>query len=86
MSSAPTTASVTASARPRPGRGGQPESSRLERMVAIANPLMSRLTTVDAPVCVLATLDGYGIRYLAVSALDPGDVRVPRVDDRSMLH
>ncbi|MET0965093.1 MAG: IclR family transcriptional regulator [Nakamurella sp.] len=66
--------------------GGQPESSRLDRMIAVANPLMGRLTTVDAPVCVLATLDGYGIRYLAVSALDPGDVRVPRVDDRSMLH
>ena len=65
---------------------GQPESSRLDRMIAVANPLMSRLTTVDAPVCVLATLDGYGIRYLAVSALDPGDARVPRVDDRSMLH
>jgi IclR family acetate operon transcriptional repressor len=64
----------------------QPESTRLDRMVAIAHPLMSRLTTTDAPVCLLATLDGFGIRYLAVSALDPGDLRVPRAGDRSMLH
>ncbi|MET0966026.1 MAG: helix-turn-helix domain-containing protein, partial [Nakamurella sp.] len=59
---------------------GQPEASRLERMVAVANPLMSRLTNAEAPVCVLATLDGYGIRYLAVSALDTSDQRIPRVD------
>lgn len=65
---------------------GQTEASRLERMVAVANPLMSRLINAEAPVCVLATLDGYGIRYLAVSALDTSDQRIPRVDDRSMLH
>jgi IclR family acetate operon transcriptional repressor len=70
-----------------PGAGtGEPEASRLDRMIVIATSLMSRLTSVEAPVCALATLDGSGIRYLAVSALDPADVRVPHVDERSMLH
>ncbi|MEP6561435.1 MAG: IclR family transcriptional regulator [Nakamurella sp.] len=65
---------------------GHQGDGRLDRMIAVANPLMGRLTSIDTPICMLATLDGSGIRYLAVSALDYGDRRVPRVDDRSMLH
>jgi IclR family acetate operon transcriptional repressor len=65
---------------------GVPDDGRLDRMVAAAAPLMSRLTSADAPVCLLATLDGDGIRYLAVTALYPEDPRIARVGDRSMLH
>jgi IclR family acetate operon transcriptional repressor len=61
-------------------------NGRLERLITAAKPLMSRLTSSDAPVCLLATLDGDGIRYLWVSASAPIDPRVPQIGDRGMLH
>jgi DNA-binding IclR family transcriptional regulator len=54
--------------------------------VTVAKPLMARLTSSDAPVSILATLDGNGVRYLWVAAPNWSDPRVPRVGDREMLH
>jgi IclR family transcriptional regulator, acetate operon repressor len=61
-------------------------SDRVERMMAVARPLMVRLTSTDVPVSALVALDGVGIRYLWVSAASTTDPRVPRPDDRAMLH
>jgi len=66
--------------------GGRPAGAGAERLVAAAKPLMARLTSVDAPVSMLATLDGTGIRYLWVSPPPTTDPRIPRTGDRSMLH
>jgi len=70
---------------PAPGAqsGG---TARLERLIAVAKPLMERLTSADVPVSLLATLDGNGIRYLWVSTPAWADPRVPRVGDRELLH
>ena len=61
-------------------------NGRLERLITAAKPLMSRLTSTDVPVCMLATADGNGIRYLWISSQSPVDGRVPKVGDRGMLH
>jgi len=70
---------------PAPGAqsGG---TARLERLIAVAKPLMERLTSADVPVSLLATLDGNGIRYLWVSTPAWADPRVPRFGDRELLH
>jgi IclR family acetate operon transcriptional repressor len=64
-----------------PGMG----PGRLERLVTAAKPLMTRLSG-DVTLAMLATLDGAAIRYLWVSASGSGDPRIPKIDDRGMLH
>lgn len=67
--------------------GAQPIGpGRLERLVTAARPLMARLTSNDIPVCMLATLDGPGIRYLWVASTLTADPRVPKPGDRGLLH
>ena len=61
-------------------------SGQMERLIQLAGPLMTRLTSDDAPACMLATLDGQGIRYLCVVTHGRPDPRVPKVGDRGMLH
>lgn len=63
-----------------------PANGRWEQLVTAAKPLMSRLTSSDVPVCLLATLDGNGIRYLWISSRSPVDARVPKIGDQAMLH
>ena len=62
-----------------------PTGTVAERLVTVARPLMTRLLTAEAPVCILGTLDGDAVRCLAVVAATK-DPRVPRVGDREMLH
>lgn len=62
-----------------------PTGTAVERLLALARPLMMRLLTPQAPVCVLATLDGYTVRYLWVAAASK-DPRVPKVGDRKMVY
>ncbi len=62
-----------------------PTGTVAERLVAVARPLMSRLLTQEAPVCLLATLDGDAVRCLWVAAASK-DPRIPKVGDRDMLH
>lgn len=61
-------------------------AGRLDRLITAARPLMSRLTSSDVPVAMLATLDGAGIRYLWVAAPVTTDPRLPRIGDRALLH
>ncbi len=56
-----------------------------ERLVAIAKPLMNRMLTQEAPVCLLGTLDGEAVRCLWVAAATK-DPRIPNVGDRDPLH
>jgi len=65
---------------------GTTGSDRMERLIQVAKPLMTRLTSNDAPACMLATLDGQGIRYLWVLTHRRPDPRVPKIGDRGMLH
>ena len=60
--------------------------TRLERLVNTAKPLMSRLTSSEGVAATLTVLDGAAIRYLWVSAPGSSDPRVPKVDDRGLLH
>ncbi len=69
-----------------PVAGRHADSSRFDRLVKQAKPLMDRLTSTDVPVSLLATLDGNGIRYLWVSAPITADPRLPKVGDHAMLH
>lgn len=62
-----------------------PTGTVIERLITLARPLMMRLLTPQAPVCVLATLDGCSVRYLWVAAAT-NDPRVPKVGDRKMVH
>jgi IclR family acetate operon transcriptional repressor len=56
-----------------------------ERLVAVAKPLMNRMLTPEAPICVLGTLDGAHVRYLSVAAATK-DPRIPKVGDGDPLH
>ena len=70
-----------------PLAGSRPlANGRWEQLLLAARPLMSRLTSADVPVSLLATLDGNGIRYLWVSSRPPMDARVPNIGDLAMLH
>jgi len=70
-----------------PVDGAQPIGpGRLERLVTVARPLMARLTSSDIPVCMLAVLDGPGIRYLSVASTLTADPRVPKTGDRGLMH
>jgi len=70
-----------------PVDGTQPIGpGRLERLVTVAKPLMSRLTSGDTPVSMLASLDGVGVRYLWVASTLTADPRVPKPGDRGLLH
>ncbi len=62
-----------------------PTGTVAERLVTVARPLMSRLLTQVAPVCVLGTLDGDAVRCLWVAAASR-DPRIPKVGQRDMLH
>ena len=64
-----------------PGMG----PGRLDRLLTAAKPLMARLAA-DGVLAMLATLDGTAIRYLWVSSTAGNDPRIPKVDDRGMLH
>lgn len=59
--------------------------NRLERLLTAAKPLMARLAS-DGVIAMLAALDGTAIRYLWVASPSSADPRIPKVDDRGMLH
>lgn len=59
--------------------------TRIERLLTAAKPLMARLAG-DGVVAMLAALDGTAIRYLWVTSPTSADPRIPKVDDRGMLH
>lgn len=61
-------------------------NGRLDQLLVAAKPLMSRLTTADVPVSMLAAVDGDGIRYLWITSQPPIDARVPQIGDRGLLH
>ena len=61
-----------------------PSGSLTERLVGVARPLMARLITPEAPICVLFTLDGASVRCLWVSS-SVNDDRVTRVGEHEML-
>jgi IclR family transcriptional regulator, acetate operon repressor len=67
------------------GRQGL-RSKRLESLLAVAKPLMTRLAGGDSGVWMLATFEGSGIRFLWVTAPRTADERVPPVGGRAQLH
>ncbi len=64
--------------------GAAPVST--DRLVAVGRTILSRLTSADAPVGMLAMLDGQSVRYLLVSSPPTTDPRVPRAGDWTHLH
>jgi IclR family acetate operon transcriptional repressor len=62
-----------------------PSGSLTERLVGVARPLMARLITPHAPICVLFTLDGASVRCLWVAS-SLNDDRITRVGEHEMLH
>lgn len=65
---------------------GRSDAHRMDRLLLAAKPLMHRIASVDSGICLLAGLDGAGIRFLWVDDSGTPDRRTPKVGEHEQLH